>query len=32
NPESQQAGNVDWATLWFMLGFSVMMTLDVALG
>jgi ZIP family zinc transporter len=30
-PESQQAGNVDWATLWFMVGFAVMMVLDVAL-
>jgi len=31
-PESQQAGNVDWATLWLMVGFGVMMVLDVALG
>ena len=31
-PESQQAGNVDWATLWLMAGFGVMMVLDVSLG
>lgn len=31
-PESQQEGNVDWATLWLMIGFGVMMVLDVALG
>ncbi|REJ82703.1 MAG: ZIP family metal transporter [Planctomycetota bacterium] len=31
-PESQRAGRVDWSTLWFMVGFSVMMVLDVALG
>jgi zinc transporter, ZIP family len=31
-PESQRAGNVDWATLWLMVGFSVMMVLDVSLG
>lgn len=31
-PESQEAGNVDWATLWLMVGFGVMMVLDVALG
>lgn len=31
-PESQQEKNVDLATLGAMLGFAVMMTLDVALG
>jgi zinc transporter, ZIP family len=31
-PESQLAGNTDLATLGAMLGFAVMMTLDVALG
>ena len=31
-PESQEAGNVDLATGGVMLGFAVMMTLDVALG
>jgi len=31
-PESQQRGNADIATLGTMLGFSVMMVLDVALG
>jgi len=31
-PESQQSGNADWATMGFMLGFAVMMVLDVALG
>ena len=31
-PESQRAGNVDWATLWLLVGFGVMMVLDVALG
>lgn len=31
-PESQRAGNTDLATLGAMLGFAVMMTLDVALG
>jgi zinc transporter, ZIP family len=31
-PESQRAGNTDLATLATMLGFSVMMVLDVALG
>lgn len=31
-PSSQREGNVDWATLWLMLGFCVMMVLDVALG
>ena len=31
-PESQQHGNTDLATLATMLGFAVMMTLDVALG
>ncbi len=31
-PESQHHGNIDLATMGFMLGFAVMMTLDVALG
>ena len=31
-PESHAAGNTDLATLGLMLGFAVMMTLDVALG
>jgi ZIP family zinc transporter len=31
-PESQQGGNTDFATMGGMVGFSVMMTLDVALG
>ncbi|MCA9108449.1 MAG: ZIP family metal transporter [Planctomycetaceae bacterium] len=31
-PQSQRAGNVDWATLWLMVGFAVMMVLDVSLG
>ena len=31
-PESQRAGNVDLATICLMLGFTVMMILDVALG
>jgi ZIP family zinc transporter len=31
-PESQTAGNADWATMGAMLGFTVMMILDVALG
>ena len=31
-PESQRKGNVDIATLGVILGFAVMMTLDVALG
>lgn len=31
-PESQRAGNTDLATLGAILGFAVMMTLDVALG
>ncbi len=31
-PESQRAGNADFATLGAMLGFAIMMTLDVALG
>jgi ZIP family zinc transporter len=31
-PESQQEGNTDIATIGAMLGFAVMMTLDVALG
>ena len=31
-PESQRAGNVDLATISLMLGFTVMMILDVAFG
>jgi len=31
-PESQQGGNTDRATMGVLLGFAVMMTLDVALG
>jgi ZIP family zinc transporter len=31
-PESQQGGHTDLATLWTMMGFAVMMFLDVALG
>jgi ZIP family zinc transporter len=31
-PESERAGNVDLATIWLMIGFVVMMILDVALG
>ncbi len=31
-PESQQGGHADWATLGAMLGFTVMMILDVAFG
>jgi ZIP family zinc transporter len=31
-PESQQGGHTDFATMGGMVGFSVMMTLDVALG
>lgn len=31
-PESQRAGHVDWSTLWLMVGFAVMMVLDVSLG
>lgn len=31
-PESQREGNVDWSTLWLMVGFAVMMVLDVSLG
>ena len=31
-PESQSGGNTDVATLAAMIGFAVMMTLDVALG
>jgi ZIP family zinc transporter len=30
-PESQRGGNADFATLGAMIGFAVMMTLDVAL-
>jgi len=31
-PEAQSHGHDDIATLGFMLGFAIMMTLDVALG
>ena len=31
-PESQRNGNVDLATLGAIVGFAIMMTLDVALG
>jgi ZIP family zinc transporter len=31
-PESQRSGNVDLATISLMLGFTVMMVLDVAFG
>ncbi|MBT3464358.1 ZIP family metal transporter, partial [archaeon] len=31
-PESQQGGNADWATIGVMVGFTIMMILDVALG
>jgi len=31
-PEAQQEGNTDFATMGAMLGFAVMMTLDVGLG
>jgi ZIP family zinc transporter len=31
-PESQNSGNGDWATMGVMLGFTIMMILDVALG
>jgi len=31
-PEAQGSGNSDFATVGAMLGFAVMMTLDVALG
>ncbi len=31
-PESQLSGNTDIATLGAMLGFAIMMSLDVALG
>jgi len=31
-PESQHEGNTDLATMGAMVGFAVMMTLDVALG
>ncbi|WP_166823284.1 ZIP family metal transporter [Thalassoroseus pseudoceratinae] len=31
-PQSQHEGNVDWSTLWLMIGFGIMMVLDVALG
>jgi zinc transporter, ZIP family len=31
-PESQRGGNTDLATMGLMVGFAVMMLLDVALG
>ena len=31
-PETQQSGNTDIATLGFVIGFVVMMSLDVLLG
>jgi len=31
-PESQSSGNIDIATMGAMIGFSVMMVLDVAFG
>jgi len=31
-PESQRGGNTDWATMGAMIGFAVMMILDVAFG
>jgi len=31
-PESQRKGNVDPATMGVIVGFAIMMTLDVALG
>jgi ZIP family zinc transporter len=31
-PESQQSGHTDLATIGLMIGFAMMMTLDVALG
>ena len=31
-PQSHRGGQVNWATLWLMIGFSIMMVLDVALG
>jgi len=31
-PESQRKGNVDLATMGVIIGFAIMMTLDVALG
>lgn len=31
-PQSHRAGHVDWATLWLMIGFAIMMVLDVSLG
>ncbi|BBD09359.1 ZIP family metal transporter [Desulfovibrio ferrophilus] len=31
-PESQSSGNGDWATMGVIMGFTVMMSLDVALG
>jgi ZIP family zinc transporter len=31
-PESQNKGNVDLATMGLIVGFAIMMTLDVALG
>jgi len=31
-PACDREGDIDWATLWLMVGFGAMMTLDVALG
>ena len=31
-PDSQSSNNTDWATLSLMIGFTIMMILDVALG
>jgi ZIP family zinc transporter len=31
-PDSQQGGNTDLATMGVMIGFAIMMVLDVALG
>ena len=31
-PESQHSGHGDWATMGVMLGFTIMMILDVSLG
>lgn len=31
-PETQRAGHVDLAAIWLMVGFALMMTLDLALG
>jgi len=31
-PSSQENGNKDLASMWLMIGFTIMMILDVALG